>query len=484
MTKPNIIMIIAEELGHDFIGYAGNQDCETPFLDELSGKSVTFCNHFTVHGKCVPSRVALYSGRYCHNGGHRTLGIELQPGEISLAAITKANGYHNILIGKNHTIDNSILMEQFDEHWQGGTGAVKAVRYADYNDETTSNDRSPGNPCADNYLFGKLNVNEDQVIDYVHTKRLCNFLETADHTRPFFINLNYSYTHPPYEIMEPYYSRFMDKDLKLFPAEVGSGKPEFMYQMSEMYGFDRLTEFERKEMLACYYGQLAFVDARVKEIYQCLQDSNLLDNTILIFTADHGDLVGQHCIPEKWDTVFSDSIMKIPLMIHYPASFNPHCSDAMTENIDILPTLLEMTGIDKPYGIQGKSLLPILESQTDSHKDYVFAEGGHEKELLDIEIAPDEHRLLIVGYLKKAEMREVYPDSLRKAKMIRTSGYKLVYRIKDRNELYDLQKDPLEQINLYDKPEYRELVQKMEKMLLDHLIESEDNLPFDPCPIS
>ena len=89
-----------------------------------------------------------------------------------------------------------------------------------------------------------------------------------------------------------------------------------------------------------------------------------------------------------------------------------------------------------------------------------------EKELLDIDIAPDEHRLLIVGYLKKAEMREVYPDSLRKAKMIRTPDYKLVYRIKDRNELYDLQKDPMEQTNLYDKPEYRELIIKMEKMLM------------------
>ncbi len=484
MTKPNIIMIIAEELGHDFIGYAGNQDCETPFLDELSSKSVTFCNHFTVHGKCVPSRVALYSGRYCHNGGHRTLGIELQPGEISLAALTKANGYHNILIGKNHTIDNSILMEQFDEHWKGGTGDRQAVGYAAYTETTTSNNRAPGNACADNYLFGKLNLQEDQVIDYIHTERLCKFLDTNERKAPFFINLNFAYTHPPYEIMEPYYSKFMSRDLKLFPPEVGIDKPEFMYQLSEMYGFDRLTETERKEILACYYGQLAFIDARVKEIYQSLQNNNLLDNTILIFTADHGDLVGQHCIPEKWDTIFSDSIMKIPLMIHYPSSYESHRTDAMTENIDILPTLLELAGIDKPYGIQGKSLLPLLKGQTKTHKDYVFAEGGHEKELLEIEIAPDDHRLLVVGYLKKAEMREVYPDSLRKAKMIRTPDYKLIYRIKDRNELYDLQKDPTEQINLYDKPEYRELVLKMEKTLLDHLIETEENLPFDPCPIS
>jgi hypothetical protein len=141
-------------------------------------------------------------------------------------------------------------------------------------------------------------------------------------------------------------------------------------------------------------------------------------------------------------------------------------------------------GIDAPYGIQGKSLVPLLNGTEDTHKEYVFSEGGHEKELLGIKITPNEDRQLIVGYLKKAAVREQEPDSLRKAKMSRTRNCKLVYRIKDRNESYDLQDDSLEQDNRYDDPQFAGRIRHMEKMLLDHLIETEENLPFDPAPIS
>jgi len=484
MEKPNIIMIIAEELGQDFLSYAGNPDSSTPFLNQLSEKGVTFCNHFTVHGKCVPSRGALYSGRYCHNGGHRTLGIHLQENEISLARELKEHGYQTILIGKNHTIDDSILADQFDHHWRGGINGRKSIGYAAYNEQTTSNCRQKGDPRADNYLFGKLNLREDQVIDYAHTERLCDFIKCGEKGKPFFANLNFNYTHPPYEIMEPYYSQFMSKDLTLFPEGTGLNKPAFMYELSKLYGFDRLSKQDRKELLACYYGQLAFVDNRVREIYETLEQQNMLDNTIFIFTADHGDLVGQHGITEKWDTIFTDSIMKIPLIIHYPPLFKGKKLDTITENIDILPTLLELLGIKAPYGIQGRSLLPVATGNQSEHKKYAFAEGGHEKELLDIEIEPDEFRQIVVGYLNKALMRDKFPDSLRKAKMIRTKDYKLVYRIKDKNELYDMKNDKYEHTNLYDDDRYKKTVEELEKILLDHLIESEENLPFDPVPIS
>jgi arylsulfatase A-like enzyme len=484
MRKPNIILLIAEELGQGFLGYSGNKDSETPSLDSLSEKGVVFNNHFTVHGKCVPSRAALYSGRYCHNGGHRTLGIELRKNEISLANILKKNGYNTIMAGKNHTVDESCVNEQFLERWTSGLNGKKYADYAKYTKETTSNDRSPGNKHADNYIFGKINIKENDTEDYLLTERLCHFIKKRESDQPYFINLNYHYTHPPYEIMEPYYSKFMKKDLALLPDNPGKNKPEFMYKMHELYGFSRLSENDRKEMLACYYGMLNFLDNRVKEIYEALEEAGELNNTILIFTSDHGDLAGHHGLPEKWDTIFSDCIMKIPLLIHCPEKFAPMKIEALTENIDVLPTLLELLDIEAPYGIQGKSLSRVAQGAKKEHKDYVFAEGGHEKELLDVEIKPDKHRLLIVGYLKKAEMREIMPDSLRKAKMIRTKKYKLVYRIKDKNEFYDLENDPREQVNCYDKPEFAEEIRKMEKTLLDHLIETEENLPFDPVPIS
>lgn len=482
--KPNIVLIITEELRNDFLGYMGNKNSETPFLNKLSEESVTFSNYYTVHSKCVPSRVALYSGRYVHNGGHRTLGIPLQKGEINLAKILKDAGYQTYLCGKNHTIAENIMSESFTQHWDNKFLKSENTGYKHYLKETTDNDRTEGSKTGDNYLFGKLNKKPQDTADFKISNQVCNFIKNNNFDKPFFIDVNFNYTHPPYEIMEPYYSKFMNKDLTLFPNEIGKNKPEFMRKLHDLHGFKRLDENDRKEMLACYLGQLNYINDKVEEMYNALRDAGELDNTIFIFTSDHGDFVGQYSLPEKWDTVFHDCLINIPLIIRYPKEFSRNKIDALSENIDLLPTLLDILKIEKPYGIQGKSMFNLMKNKTSKHKDYVFTEGGHEEDLLKIKIDPDPHRKLVVGYLKKAELRDVMPDSLRRAKMIKTNKYKLIYRIKDKNELYDLQKDPAEMNNVYYDNSYQKIKINMEKILINHLIESEDNLPFDPLPIS
>ena len=128
--------------------------------------------------------------------------------------------------------------------------------------------------------------------------------------------------------------------------------------------------------------------------------------------------------------------------------------------------------------------LACLMRECKGHRDYVFAEGGHERELLDIPIDPQEHAPHISGYRIKASLRNIMPDSMRKAKMIRTKRHKLVYRINDRCELYDLVEDPMELNNLYAEVECSDVRKELEQTLLRHLIETEQNLPFDPLPIA
>ncbi|HBE01517.1 MAG TPA: hypothetical protein DC049_03445 [Spirochaetia bacterium] len=476
--QPNILLIIAEELRGDFLHYAGNRDSDTPFLDQLASRGVVFNNHYTVHSKCVPSRSALYNGRYCHNGGHRTLGIPLQAGEINLAEILKNNGYETALALKNHTVSDKISNLCFSSFLTQNEEEPDADAAG-----FTSNCRKEGDLKADNYLWGRLNIDEKQHTDYKGTQQAIDYINKS-REKPFFLNINYKFTHPPYTIMEPYYSCIMKKDISLLPGNPGQDKPEFMKKLHELHRFSELTEHDRKEMLACYYGMIAFIDNRVKELYNALEKSGQLDNTIIIFTSDHGDFAGQYGLPEKWDTIFHDCLLHIPLTIHYPKNFNCRQINAFSENIDLLPTLLDILGLAHPYGIQGKSLLKCLRGETTEHKEYVFAEGGHEKELLELKIEPDNTRKKIVGYLIKARLREIMPDSLRKAKMIRTDKYKLVYRIKDKNEFYNLENDPQEMTNLYYSGKFKQQIAALEKMLLNHLIETEENLPFDPKPIS
>jgi arylsulfatase A-like enzyme len=483
MAKPNIVLIIAEELRADFLGYDGNTEAETPFLDKLSSESVTFTRHFTVHSKCVPSRCALFSGRYPHVDGHRTLGIRLQKEEINLARILKDDGYYNVLALKNHIVAEDILFDCFHEHW---TFSHDADVFAFHNVCTTatSHPTNAGNKYADNYIFGKTAMPETQWQDFVATQRAVDFIRRSDKPSPFFLNINYGYVHPPYCVMDPYYSTFMSKELKPLPEVPGRDKPDFMYRLHALHNQDPLDVRDRKEMKALYYGMLRYLDARVREIYDALNESGQLDNTILVFTSDHGDFVGQYGIPEKWDTIFSDCLIRIPLLIRYPAAFGPRQIDPLNENVDFLPTILDILGIEKPYGIQGKSLLPLIRGECEGHKRYVFAEGGHEQGLLKIQISPEEQAPSVAGYRKKASLRNIMPDSLRKAKMVRTEKHKLVHRIKDKCELYDLEADPMEMVNVYNDPDYAKIKAVLERILLNHLIETEQNLPFDPRPIA
>lgn len=129
-------------------------------------------------------------------------------------------------------------------------------------------------------------------------------------------------------------------------------------------------------------------------------------------------------------------------------------------------------------------MAPLLRGQTESHRDYVFAEGGHEPDLLAIEILPESHNAVIAGYQLKAQLRHQCRESLAKAKMIRTATSKLVYRITGDHEYYDLTTDPEEMTNLYGQPETAAETARLTTILLDHLITSEQNLPFDPHPIA
>jgi len=137
-------------------------------------------------------------------------------------------GYHTIVSYKNHTVDARILREQFDEHWQEGLGGRKHVALCDYTDETTSHVRALGDKYADNCLFGRLNIDERDHQDYLATERAAAFIRSrTSGDAPFFLNLNFDVTHTPCGIMEPYYLRYIHKQLRLFRHHAGTGKPVF-----------------------------------------------------------------------------------------------------------------------------------------------------------------------------------------------------------------------------------------------------------------
>ncbi|MBD3244203.1 MAG: sulfatase-like hydrolase/transferase, partial [Chitinivibrionales bacterium] len=215
--KPlNVIVITSDEMRADCLGFMGNAVCRTPSADSLAPKGVVFANHFTVHGKCVPSRIAMQTGRYCHTDGFRTINLHLPSDQPNLLGALKQQGYESAVFGHNHV---------WEDFW--GEDNRKSSGYVDYHSYTKDYfwhllDREwpvpqPGPDSVkpkdlsqhgfdyagriDEPLTGFCDDNRaEQAIHYLK--------EARDRTRPFYLHLNFGKPHPSYRIEEPYFSMY------------------------------------------------------------------------------------------------------------------------------------------------------------------------------------------------------------------------------------------------------------------------------------
>lgn len=477
MKGKNLVLITADELRADFLGCYGNEIAKTPNIDKMAHEGVVFSHHFANHGKCVPSRCCIYSGRYAKLGGHRTLGIELQPGEINIASLLKDRGYHNVMLGKNHTIDESWINDIFDERIESD------VPHFIRNPKITQEENKA-------MYWGSIDDDDYKSDTEIGTTSLIEWLEryvSSSMDKPFFLNLNWTNPHPPYNACAKLLEHFKLEDMALLPTANLDDKPLFMKAIYETYGIKgRNAETLKRKLLQAYYAQILDVDIQVGRLLDAIERLCLDKNTIIIFMSDHGDYTGQYNLVEKWDTGFHDCLIHVPLIMKIPGYQNIQAKQ-ITETVDIFPTLCDLLEIEKPYGINGKSMVNLLGDPDMKHKSYVYCEGGHERELIDIPIPvpedfpPSDFPDIYGG---KFTVRNEYPNSLRKAKMIRTTEFKYIYRVVENDELYDLRHDPNETRNLVDDSKYNQIVLEMREMLLEHLVESEENRPFDPRPVA
>lgn len=479
MNNKNLIMIVPDEMRADCTGFMGNEEVATPTLDRLAAEGVVCSRHFSNHGKCVPARAALYTGRYPNIAGHRTLGVEIQPGESNLALQLKQNGYRSAMFMRNHTVSKACHGESFDE-WINAPIDNDRNHFR-RNPKITSSEEGA-------FYWGSIEDEEYVSSDMLNTRHFCTWLRERNGDRPFFANINYINPHPPYNAPRRLLERFPLDALTLFPGDhVSPGEPEFMRRIREEYGGldTSLSDDLKRKILQAYYAQILDVDNCVKEIESTLKETGLWEKSIIVFIGDHGDYAGQYNLVEKWDTGFQDCLLHVPFVLTGGAlPYAGRRVEAFSEHVDFYPTICDLLELEKPYGISGKSIVGLIRGDSSTIKDSVYAEGGHEEELLEIEIPPQAHNAYVPCYQGKAKVRHSYPITLRKAKMIRTDEYKYIYRIAEPEELYDLRNDPGELVNLASNPAYSEVRYAMMERLLRHKIMHENHQPFDPHPIA
>lgn len=424
--RPNILFIMVDEMKWNAMSCAGHPIVKTPHLDRLAGEGTRFATAYTVAPICTPSRYSFFTGRYAHVHGSTDNSTPPREPQLLLPAILKHHGYQTAISGKLHFIPNNLAYE-FDYFWSyGGEGPRKLPTWPqDVENKYGRNAarRLQVQPFPDDPLgrdLGKLAYPKQDSQTFWVTDRAVDFLRVRDKGRPFFLFVSYLDPHSPSHLCEPYWQMFDARKMPLPPTfkQDASGASPTAANRHEVHD-PKIVQ----AMTAAYYAKVTMVDDNVGRLLSQLHTLGLAENTLIVFTADHGNMLGD--LNRWFKGVMYEGSARIPLLIKAPprsplaARFNRGAViDNIVENIDVMPTLCELAGVPCPaQGVQGRSLAGLVAGQADRWKDVAFAE--------------------------------------RNSAMIRTPGYKLIQNDEKAGrrgggayELYDMLHDPQETRNL------------------------------------
>lgn len=474
---PNIVWITCDELRADALDCYGNRVTSMAAAGRLAREGVRVEHAYCQMPKCVPSRCSMLTGRYPHADGFRTLRgrlhsppwpgtadnsmVCLQHDTPNLVSHLRGLGYGTALHGKNHVVEWNLHEAWFDStsswRWdKPGRGAVPELwARAEYH-----------GPVQDDFRF-------ERHADAVIATEAIAYLERA-RDRPFFLLVDMHLPHPVYQDYPTPVAKRPLEDIPAPPLRAPEAMPWLERALREVRSVEALTDDDRRRIRRAYYSMAEFADLQVGRILEALDRLGLTENTLVIYTSDHGDFAGDHNCFEKWDTSFLDCIVRVPLLLRLPGRLPAGrvCS-TMVELVDVLPTVLDLAGFATPGWVQGRSFAGVARGEADRHRDNVLCSGGVEESLTRRGVGAETPG---AAPLKQSVLLHS-PGTLMRAKMIRTLTHKYIHRLHGGSELYDLTADPHELDNRSGDPGLREVESELRGRLLERLIESETILP-------
>ena len=462
-SHPNIILIITDQQRFDTIAALGFPYMDTPNLDRLVHDGTTFTQSYVTAASCAPARASLFSGYYPHTTGVLKNADTWRHSWVELLAEA---GYHCVNIGKMHTFPfetplgfhERFVVENKDRYLEGrwffdrwdlalqSRGLVKQQRelYRKMDD------------YGERLGAFEWRLPEDTHPDFFVGDLATWWVDTKPASAPLFLEIGFPGPHPPYDPIPRYAEPYLRKDLPLphpSPEEL-DGQPAAQKELrhhntridhDSVCWQEHPSEEQLHRQRAYYLANVTMIDEKIGQILKALERQGYLDNAVVVFTSDHGDCLGDHGHIQKW-TMY-DIITRTPLIVWAPGRFEGGRQiDALVQQIDIAPVILELAGVTPPAGWETESLLPLLTGETaESRREYVFSEQARD------------------GILTGCEMMT----------MIRSRDWKLVHYLGcDDGELYNLKADPGEHVNLWDNPEHSERRQELLGALCDWHIRS------------
>lgn len=477
--KPNIIFIMVDELHWKFPSCYGGRGIDTPAMDRLAREGVRMEKAFTVCPICVPSRGAFMSGRHAHVTGCRDNATRLPEHETDMVQVLRDAGYVTCLSGKNHCFRD--LPARFDEvldvmhrgyvsgHEDVPPEALQAAEWiAGSNDPLLAPMGVATNPHP-----------ADVCPTAVITDHAISFMESG-HEQPFFLWLSYPDPHWPFQAPEPYASMVNPQSIELPPADELGDKPARQRIPYELMGMADAEPEDFQKVIAMALGMTRFIDDQIGRVLDTLQRLGIDEDTLMFFTSDHGDYMGEHGLCMKSVSGY-DCLMRIPLIWRWPGHITAgHVAGELCTCLDVLPTVLDLVGIETVPGLHGASLAAALKGQADfPHREAIFAEVGHE----GTPASPDLIRDDVMAHPREVAKHWIsFPGYwCGRVKIVRTQRYKFVYYREGDMELYDLEADPFELRNLAGDPAHKETLSAFKERLFLWMIDSETELPPVPA---
>lgn len=472
---------MTDQQRYDALGIHGSQAL-TPNIDSLARCSADLSSLYTQSPVCVPSRCNLFTGRYPHSHRVRQNISRLSPDEAHLFKVLKQNGYYLGYVEKNHLLDASEF-RNFDyidlEDARSHSGS--RAEYWEFRKEQLSRLTEVGAFASAAFH----DFPEEMTDTGISRASALQFLNTAPREIPYCLTVSFSDPHVPHLALRKYEDRYpLGKIVLPSDKDTLEGKHKRFRMKQRAQQALSATDEEKRRYLAVYYAMISYIDECIGDILAAVDIRGDRDDTMIVFTSDHGDFALHHSLFKK-DLVLLDDLLHVSCLISYPSVIHPRAVDALCEQIDIMPTLLDLAGIGTPFGCQGRSMKGLLSGKTDSHKHAVHAEicRPYDRNPYDTydqykdELGRAKHH--VHHALHRSSTFNIPGDY---CKMVRTRDYKYIWYTDDFEELYDLRTDAAETVNMAISDEQRARCKDMRLSLFEWCARSED--PLEPKDVT
>ncbi|MEO3473350.1 sulfatase-like hydrolase/transferase [Roseomonas sp. CAU 1739] len=486
MTIRNVLYIMCDQLRWDHLGCAGHPFLRTPNIDALAARGVRFAQAYVQSGICGPSRMSAYTGRYVSSHGATHNRVPLSVGEVTLGWHLRESGRTLALAGKTHMLPDArgmkrllldgqdelavllregwfTLVDRHDGHhaetdsayadWLRVQGYDSADPWTDYVIAVTDGQGRAQNGWKMRNARHPARVRDEHSETAYTTDRAIDFMDRQG-DQPWVLHLSYVKPHWPYIAPAPWHAMFTPDQCLAVSRDAGERDEAAHPMLREFQNEEVAQSFQNDECIAtvrpAYQGLIAQLDHHLGRVWAALDRLGRWDDTLVVFTSDHGDYLGDHWLGEK--ELFHDCIQRVPFLLYDPSAAaggtRGTVDHRFVEAIDVVPTILDALGLGAAeHVVEGRSLLPLTRGDAPAWREAVFSE-------LD-------------WTFRGARRRLGLPTGQHHAWMVRTDRWKYVHWTDGlRPMLFDLAADPQEFRDLGADPSLEGVREAMRERLL------------------